>query len=124
MSGVPSGNFHAFLWAKKHGMKDLGTLPGDQFSWANNISHNGTIVGTSFPPGSAPPRAFVWENGKMTDLNLIVGRHPRFYLAEAFAINDRGWIAGWGLLRNGDHRAYVLYPCGEGNTLKSNGEGC
>ena len=125
MSGVPGGyNFHAFLWTKKSGMRDLGTLPGDIQSWASDMNSQHQIVGTSFPSGSYGQRGFIWQNGRMTDLNMLVGRHPQIYLTEAFAINDQGWIAGWGNLANGNVRAYVLYPCDEGNILKSNDEGC
>jgi probable HAF family extracellular repeat protein len=55
MSGVPGGTYwHAFLWAEDDGMRDLGTLPGDPWSWANNINDKGQAVGTSFPAtGSA-----------------------------------------------------------------------
>jgi len=35
------------------------------------------------------------------------------FLAEALSINDRGQIAGYGRLSNGDHRAFLLTPCNE-----------
>ena len=38
-SGTP--NFHAFLWTKSSGMKDLGTLPGDAYSEALGINRSG-----------------------------------------------------------------------------------
>lgn len=126
MSGVSGGyNFHAFLWTKKRGMQDLGTLPGDAQSWVSDINSANEAVGTSFS-ASGGARAIIWQHGKMTDLNLLAGRHPRFYMAEAFAINDRGWIAGGGTLvkQTNQYRAFVLYPCDDANRLKSKGEDC
>src|SRR5579862_7208566 len=67
-SGVP--NFHAFLWTKSSGMQDLGTLPGDTYSEALGVNESGVVVGESFSPSSA--RAFVWQNGTMTDLNTLI----------------------------------------------------
>jgi probable HAF family extracellular repeat protein len=89
-SGNP--NFHAFLWTRRHGMQDLGTLPGDTFSEALGINEKGQIVGESFGPSSA--RAFVWENGTMTDLNTLIAPSSGLYLLFAGDINNRGVIAG------------------------------
>jgi probable HAF family extracellular repeat protein len=105
-------------------MKDLGTLPGDLYSWANDINGSDQAVGTSFCASCDPGRAFIWQNGTMTDLNSLIGPHQRLYLAEAFAINDRGWIAGFGVLPNGDHRAFVLYPCDQNAHVRHAGDGC
>jgi probable HAF family extracellular repeat protein len=105
--------WHAFLWTRAKGMKDLGTLPGDTWSWANNINNKGQAVGTSFPETGS--RAFIWQNGVMTDLNTLIPPDSPMYLLEAFGINDRGQIAGFGQLSNGELRGYLLDPCGEGD---------
>lgn len=89
-SGNP--NFHAFLWTKKAGMQDLGTLPGDTFSEALGINENGVIVGESF--SSTSSRAFIWQNGTMTDLNTLIGPSSGLYLLFANDINNDGVIAG------------------------------
>jgi probable HAF family extracellular repeat protein len=113
-SGVPGGaNFHAFLWTRASGMQDLGTLPGDVVSWANNINNKGQVVGTSFPVTGS--RAFLWQDGVMTDLNTLIPPDSPLYLLEAFGINDRGQIAGFGQLSDGELRGYLLNPCGEGD---------
>jgi probable HAF family extracellular repeat protein len=127
-SGVPGGAaFHAFLW-QNGVMTDLGTLPGDIVSWASDINSKGQAVGTSFPATGS--RAFIWQNGVMTDLNTLIPAGFGFYLAEAFGINDRGQIAGFGLLPNAhcppadpfcNQRAYLLTPC---HGKQGNGEGC
>jgi probable HAF family extracellular repeat protein len=89
-TGVP--NFHAFLWTKKTGMQDLGTLPGDTYSEALGLNESGVIVGESFSASSV--RAFIWQNGTMTDLNTLIPPSSNLYLIFANDINDGGVIAG------------------------------
>jgi probable HAF family extracellular repeat protein len=122
MSGVPDGiNFHAFLWIEDEGMRDLGTLPGDSSSWANNINNKNQAVGTSFP-ATGDARAFIWENGVITDLNTLIPPGSPLPLVEAFGINDSGEIAGWGRkCQTCDQHAFLLIPCDKEH---SNNEGC
>ena len=91
-SGAP--NFHAFLWTKAGGMKDLGTLSGDAYSEALGINEAGQIVGVSYGVSFSTSRAFIWENGEMTDLNSLVAPSSQLYLLFANDINDHGVIAG------------------------------
>ena len=67
-SGAP--NFHAFIWAKEDGIKDLGTLNGDNLSEALDINDRGQVVGISI--GDTATHAFIWQNGKMTNLQTLV----------------------------------------------------
>ena len=73
-----SGNTatHAFLWTRERGkMLDLGTLPGDVNSAALGINDRGEMVGASFGaagPINGNPRAFLWKDGGMTDLNDLI----------------------------------------------------
>ena len=56
------------------------------------------------------PRAFLWENGVMTDLNtLIVGDSP-LYLMSGCSINSRGEITGLGLTSTGEIHTYLATP--------------
>ncbi len=98
LSGDSSGNpnFHAFLWTRGHGMQDLGTLYGDEYSEALGINDSGAIVGVSYGVSFSTSRAFIYENGKMTDLNTLTGSSSPLYLLFANDINDKGVIAGGG----------------------------
>ena len=89
-----SPNFHAFLWTKRGGMIDLGTLPGDVYSQALGINDAGQVVGASYGPSFSTSRAFIYENGTMTDLNALIPPSSQLYLLFANDINDRGEIAG------------------------------
>jgi probable HAF family extracellular repeat protein len=82
---------HAFLWQNGTGMKDLGTLPGDTFSYAFGINDKGQIVGQSCPASGAC-RGFIWQNGRMTDLNLLVPPNPKVDLVYGGDINNSGQI--------------------------------
>jgi probable HAF family extracellular repeat protein len=89
--GVLNANFHAFLWTKQSGrMTDLGVLPGDSLSEALDINDEGQIVGLSLPSF----RAFIYENGKMWDLNGLIPHDSSLFLIAANGINDRGEITG------------------------------
>jgi probable HAF family extracellular repeat protein len=79
---------HAFVWDKKNGLRDLGTLPAQSFSIAWWINDQGEIVGNSdFFNGG---HAILWKNGKTIDLGLLSGDCS----SEATAINSRGQIVG------------------------------
>jgi probable HAF family extracellular repeat protein len=49
----------------------LGTLPGDVSSGAKDINNKGQVVGQSCDINQNC-RAFLWQNGMMTDLNTLV----------------------------------------------------
>jgi probable HAF family extracellular repeat protein len=83
----------AFIWSKEKGVRKILPLEGDTNSVAYAINNRGQVVGQSFggPEGS---RAFVWENGKATDLNEVSSGEAGTYLVLAEGINDRGDITG------------------------------
>ena len=108
-------NFHAFLWASPGPMRDLNTLPGDAISEALGINEQGQIVGVSYAAGFANPRAFLYQNGKMTDLNTLVQQNAPLYLQAAQEINDSGVIVGQGCIPdncsgNSPSIAFVAIP--------------
>lgn len=107
--------FHPFLWTQETGMRDLGVLPGDFVGAGLAINNNGEVVGPSFSspgPTSGNPRAFLWRNGKMHDLNALVPPDSSLYLLIAYGINDSGEIAGFGVdASTGDAHAFLATPC-------------
>jgi probable HAF family extracellular repeat protein len=113
VADFPGDVFHnAFLW-RKGVMTDLGNL--GQTSFAHGINSRGQIVGASrvsFVTGEV--RAFLWEKGgPMIDLNTLVPADSSLHLAFAHSINERGEIAGYGFLPNGDQHPFLLIPVGE-----------
>ena len=94
VNGQLALNFHAFLWTKDRGMRDLGTLPGDAISEALGINEAGQIVGVSFGAGFSHPRAFLWQDDLMMDLNSLIPAGSNLTLQVAGDINDRGEITG------------------------------
>lgn len=114
VSVLPDGvNFHAFLWTSSTGMQDLGTLPGDNLSAGLGINNVGDVAGASIAgpdPLSGAPKAVIWHNGVIADLNTLAPDSP-LYLLTAFAINDSGQIAGFGVqLSSGEVHGFLAVP--------------
>lgn len=89
-SGHPHGaDTHAFFWQKQGGIRDLGTLPGGDYSSAFAINDSGVVVGTSNT--STSTHAFSWTLGQgLTDLGTLPGANA----SSALAINNQGQIVG------------------------------
>jgi probable HAF family extracellular repeat protein len=104
-----NATFHGFLWTKKTGMRDLHTLPRDSMSLALGINDGGEVVGASLDANFSP-RAFVWKNGVMTDLNSISPTNSGLYLLLAFSINSRGEIVGVGATNAGEIHGFLPFP--------------
>jgi probable HAF family extracellular repeat protein len=89
-SGYPHGaETHAFFWQRQGGMRDLGTLPGGDYSVAFAINDSGVVVGTSNTATSM--HAFSWTVSQgLHDLGTLAGANA----SSAFSINNQGQIAG------------------------------
>ena len=86
--------FHAFLWDKHSGMKDLGTLPDDPLQhgrWHQRLWRGGR----RFLRPRLQLQGLLWQNGVMTDLDTLIPPNSALYLVEATGtINNAGEIAG------------------------------
>lgn len=105
--------FHPFLWASQTGMQDLGVLPGDLVGAGLAMNNRGAVVGASVSapgPAGGNPRAYLWRNGVMTDLNTLVQADSPLYLLTAFGINDAGVIIGFGVTDTGDVHGFQAAP--------------
>jgi probable HAF family extracellular repeat protein len=114
--------FHAFLWTRKTGMQDLGTLSGDAASNGISINDAGSVVGVSLD-ANFNPRAFLWKKGVMTDLNTLVAGDSPLYLLTGCSINSRGEITGLGLTSTGEVHTYLATPTHDVATSESTSQG-
>ena len=98
-STTSNGINHAFIWQNGK-MTDLGTLGGVNRSnspdpnygdaaGATAINSAGQVIGWSYV-NSSTEHAFIWQNGKMTDL----GTQSGFANSIAEAVNDSGQVVG------------------------------
>ncbi|HQR35346.1 MAG TPA: hypothetical protein PLK30_21580 [Blastocatellia bacterium] len=78
---------------------DLGTLSAP-YSYAYAVNSKAQVVGTS-------GQAFLWQNGAMFDLNMLLPPNSGWILEAASAINEKGQIAGWGK-QQGLTRAFLI----------------
>jgi len=101
--------FHGYLWTKATGMKDIGTLSGDFASLALGINDTGVVVGASIDP-NFNTRAFLWENGVMTDLNNLIPGNSALYLVQAKSINASGQITGVAVDGAGAPHGFLATP--------------
>ena len=106
--------FHGYVWNKTTGMKDIGTLAGDFASLALGINDGGVVVGASISANFSF-RAFLWENGAMTDLNNVITANSPLYLVQAKAINGSGEITGIAVNGAGELHGFLATPNRPGN---------
>jgi probable HAF family extracellular repeat protein len=108
-------NGHAFLWTAREGTVDLGVLSGDAVSFAYSVNDLKQIVGQSCTAGCGSSRAFLYQRGKMYDLNALLDAASSSYdLIFANDVNDEGQITGLAVDRtSGAIVAYRLVVDGE-----------
>jgi probable HAF family extracellular repeat protein len=104
--------FHGFFW-KNGVMRDIGTVQEDVCSIPHFVNARGQVVGTSGCTDEGfEVHGFIWQpGGSIIDLNDFVPPNSDLRVTDGETINDRGEIAGSGLLPNGDFHAVVLIPC-------------
>lgn len=99
---LPGYQGRAFLWDKRNGMQDLGTLSGGTDANAALINEPGQVVGWSYTssaqslncPFPLATGSFIWDkkNG-MTDLGGLGGT-----CTMASGLNNRGQVVGFSFL--------------------------
>jgi probable HAF family extracellular repeat protein len=104
-----NANFHAFLWTSGTAMRDLGTLPRDANSVGIAINDNGDIVGVSLD-ANFNPRAYLWQNGTMMDLNTLIPANSPLFLLLGCSINSNGQIVGLAVTSTGEVHGYIASP--------------
>jgi len=76
----------------RYAVIDLSTL-GGTISLAYGLNDRGSVVGFSSLPGDASFHAFLWREGKMTDLGTLSPADPVPFSA-AYSINDNDEVVG------------------------------
>jgi probable HAF family extracellular repeat protein len=104
--------FESFLYSNGV-MIDLG-VPGEN-NIAHDINDSGQIVGWS------AGRAYIYEDGVVTDLNTLIPAGSGLTLYAATGINNAGQIVGYAL-GGGRFHAFLLTPVEEGTPSVSIGD--
>jgi probable HAF family extracellular repeat protein len=101
---------HAVLW-QNGAITDLGVLPGDASSSAQDINARGQVVGLSCD-ADGNCRTFLWDHGAMIDLNSLIPPDSPLYLYFGAGINDRGEITGTAFLKSNPNEqpAFLAIP--------------
>jgi probable HAF family extracellular repeat protein len=102
---------------------NLKTLPGDTCSAAYAINNQSQIVSQSINV-NGNSRAFLWQNGVMTDLNALIPANSNLTLVYADDINDAGEIVGQACVSSNrvcgsDSPDFLLVPMGQGASGKA-----
>jgi probable HAF family extracellular repeat protein len=100
------GQWQPWIW-EDGTITPLGNLGGD-YATPEDINDLGQVVGGS-STAAGGWHAFLWEDSVMYDLNDHIAAGSGWVLERARAINDSGWIAGYGSLR-GEQLGYLLVP--------------
>jgi probable HAF family extracellular repeat protein len=108
--------FHAFVYSQGT-FTDIG-FAGSAETVAFAINDLSQIVGITYFANKQ--HAFIYENGKLFDLNSLIQRGSNWELSWAFDINNYGQIVGYGLL-NDKFRAFVLTPAISAEQCKTDG---
>jgi hypothetical protein len=120
-TGSAHARAHAALWDSATASPVLlAPLPPHDNSLFWHINGRGEAVGWSYPGhavgnafGNSGSRAVIARQGELADLNTLISGASgpgQWVLREAWGVNERGEIAGAGVL-GGIERGFVLIPC-------------
>ena len=108
IAGISSGTGDsAVLWdpSQPNTPTSLGDFGGGE-SQALDINDDGQVVGYSLTKNQKSALGFIWQNGKMVNLNKVLTSHRSHTIEIANGINNTGHIVG--SMESGD--AFVLTP--------------
>ena len=77
---------------------------------AGAINDVGQVVGYSWNEQWVDDRAFIWEDGVLTDLNDLIPQDSGWHLSRALDVNNRGHIVGFGVSPDGLTHGFLLVP--------------
>ena len=103
---------HAFVW-RNGKMIDAGAVGTDPCSNGVSINSFGLATGTSTDCHGNVLHLFLWEHGSITDLSALIRPGSDMIFNDPVMINDRGEIAGNGVLPDGSVHAALLVPDGD-----------
>ena len=117
-ANTPEGILHAWLWTEREDIScnkrpntnicDLGTLEPEGSAQAWGVNERGQVVGTACRPDGYC-RGFLWENGKMKDLEKLVGNY-QYQLLNAMDINNHGHITGRAVVAPNVFETFIAWP--------------
>lgn len=82
----------AVYWPSTGGLVEVGILAGYTHSIARDLNNDSTLIGQC--TGGQPfNHGFVWRDGVMMDLNLLIPPNTGLVIENAVAINNSGQIA-------------------------------
>ncbi|MGC2110195.1 MAG: hypothetical protein WA655_11810 [Candidatus Korobacteraceae bacterium] len=96
-----SGSFHAALWTKQGGLREISLPAGFTRAEGLGINQKGELIGVAISALSNQRQGFEFADGKLT---LLSGRQSK-----PFGINDAGQIAGETILGNDGISGAVLW---------------
>ncbi len=101
------------MWSNGQ-VTDLGTLGGNKTA-AVDINNKGQVVGFGNTTGNGGlAHGFIWEDGKMANINSLIAANSGWLLQQINGINDRGQLVGQGInSATGKQHGFLLNPiCG------------
>jgi len=104
ISAQDGSPFHAFIWDRRGGARDLGAVPGHTSVTSAAINDAGTVIGSATDFDTGESLAFAWtprRGGRSLDTSL--GGVDSF----ATAINRSGQVAGGSATASGEIHAFL-----------------
>jgi probable HAF family extracellular repeat protein len=110
ISAQDGSPFHAFLWDRRRGTRDLGVVPGHASLTSAAINDAGTVVGAATDFDTGESLAFAWSGRRgLRSLDTSLGGVDSF----ASSINRSGQVVGGSATAGGDTHAFLRDVDGE-----------